>query len=197
LFLQPGARPRVLARFALLFLLGGPFLAPDCAPPAAQSPTEYQVKAAYVFNFLKFVQWPDDFPANAHGKWVVGIVGDSPVGDELGRLFEGKSVLGRDLQIKRFRAADSLRDCHILFISQSEKKRLPAIFAELRGSSVLTVADTEDFVDSGGMIQLTVEGTRVRIAINVSATGRARLKVSSKMLLLAHVVGTAEQGANN
>jgi hypothetical protein len=197
LFIQPGARPRALVRFALLFLLGGSFLAPDCALPAAQSPTEYQVKAAYVFNFLKFVQWPGDFLANARGKWVVCVLGDSPVGDELGRLFAGKNVLGRDLQIEKLRATDSLRDCHILFVSQSEKKRLPAILAELRGSSVLTVADTVDFVDSGGMIQLTVEDTRVRIAINVSATGRARLKISSKMLLLAHVVGTTEQGANN
>ena len=93
---------------------------------ADQSPTEYQVKAAYLFNFLKFVEWPEDPGGDPHGKWVIGFVGDSPIGDELTRLVEGKNVLGRDLQVKKFQAADNLRGCNILFISESEKKRLPA-----------------------------------------------------------------------
>jgi uncharacterized protein DUF4154 len=164
---------------------------------AAQAPSEYQVKAAYIFNFLKFVEWPEDPFPDARGKWVVGYVGDGPVGEELARLFNGKEVLGRTLQVKKFQITGALRDCNILFIGQSEKKRLPTILPALSGSSVLTVGDMEDFVGSGGMIQLFVEDTRVRMAIDVSATSRARLKISSKMLLLAHVVGAAERGANN
>lgn len=112
-------------------------------------------------------------------------------------MFDGKEVLGRVLQVKKFQAADSLRSCNILFISPSEKKHLPSILAALRGSSVLTVADMDDFVGSGGMIQLFLEDTRVRMAIDISATSRVRLKVSSKMLLLARVVGATEPSASN
>ena len=169
-------------------------------PPAsveAQAPTEYQVKAAYLFNFLKFVEWPDDPPDDPHGKWTVGFIGDTRIADELGRLAAGKSVLGRELQIKKLQPADNPRACNVLFISESERKRLPALLASLRGSSVLTVADMDDFVGSGGMVQFVVEDARVRVAIDVSATTRARLKVSSKLLLLAHVVPGTERGANN
>jgi YfiR/HmsC-like len=160
-------------------------------------PTEYQVKAAFLFNFLKFVEWPEDSAADPHGKWVIGFVGDSPVGDELTRLVQGKNVLGRDLQVKKFQAADSPRACNVLFISESEKKRLPSILAELRGSSVLTVADMDNFIGAGGMIQFVVEDARVRVAIDVGATGRARLKVSSKLLSLARIVTGTDRGANN
>jgi hypothetical protein len=188
-----------IARFVFLaaLLLAALFALTDCAKSAGQSPTEYQVKAAYLFNFLKFVEWPDDPVAEPHGKWVIGFVGDTPIGDELAQLIAGKNVLGRDLQVKKFQAADNLRACNILFISESEKKRLPPILAELRGSSVLTVADMDDFIGSGGMIQFVVEDARVRVAIDVGATGRARLKVSSKLLSLARTVTGSDRGANN
>lgn len=154
----------------------------------AQSATEYQVKAAYLFNFLKFVEWPEVTPGESQTKWVIGIVGSSPVGDELTKLVESKSVLGRELQIKTFQSTDNLRICNILFISDSEKKRLPGILASLRGSSVMTVADMDHFIDAGGMVQFVVEDARVRISIDVGATGRARLKISSKLLALARTV---------
>lgn len=164
---------------------------------AAQSPTEFQVKAAYLFNFLKFVEWPDDPGADPHGKWIIGFVGDTPVSDELERLVEGKSVLGRDLQVRKFQPGDNLSACNILFIGESQKKRLPAILAALRGSSVLTVADMENFISAGGMVAFVVEDSRVKVAIDVAATGRARLRVSSKLLALAHIVGGPERGAAN
>jgi hypothetical protein len=162
-----------------------------------QAPTEYQVKAAYLFNFVKFVEWPEDPGTDPHAKWVIGFIGDTPIGGELSRLAAGKNVLGRDLQVKQFQASDNLRDCNILFISGSEKKRLTPILAELRGSSVLTVADLENFIGSGGMVQFVVEDARVRLAIDVGATSRARLKVSSKLLAIARLVTTTERGANN
>jgi hypothetical protein len=180
-----------------VLLLAVYFPVADRAIFAGQSPTEYQVKAAYLFNFLKFVEWPDDSPPDPHGKWVIGFVGDSPIGQELTQLVEGKNVQGRDLQVKKFQAADNLRGCNILFIGESEKKRLPSILAVLRGSSVLTVADMDNFIGSGGMIQFVVEDARVRVAIDVGATGRARLRVSSKLLSLARAVTGTERGANN
>lgn len=161
-----------------------------------QSPTEFQVKAAYLFNFLKFVEWPDDPGSDPHGKWVIGFLGDSPIGNELSHLVEGKNVLGRDLLVKKFKPADNIRACNILFISESEKVRMPSILADLRGSSVLTVADMENFTGSGGMIQFVVEDARVRVAIDVGATTRAHLKISSKLLSLARSVTGTDQGAN-
>jgi hypothetical protein len=149
---------------------------------------ESQVKAAYLFNFLKFVEWPGNPVVDGQGKWVIGIVGDSPVGGELARLAERRSALSRDLQIKKLRATDDLRACNILFISESERKRLPLIFAALRGSSVMTVADMHNFIESGGMVQLVVEDSRVRLTIDVGATDRARLKVSSKLMALTLAV---------
>lgn len=159
---------------------------------SGEQATEYQVKAAYLFNFLKFVEWPEEPGSDPRGKWVIGFTGESPIGDELARLAEGKNVLGRDLQIKKLQPADNPRACHILFIGESEKKRLPSILATLRGASVLTVADMNSFIESGGMIQFVVQDARVRMSINVGATARAHLKVSSKLLSLANVVGGAD-----
>jgi hypothetical protein len=151
--------------------------------------SEYQVKAAYLFNFLKFVEYPTESFADPLAPIVIGVVGEDPFGNALPQVVTGKTVQGRDLVIRIYRAGEDLRGAHILFISASERKRLPMILSSLRGSSVLTVADTEGFLDAGGMIQFLSENDRVRFAINVDATSRARLKMSSKLLSLAKVVG--------
>jgi hypothetical protein len=90
-----------------------------------------------------------------------------------------------------------LRACNILFIGESEKKRLPALITALRGSSVLTVADMDNFIGAGGMVQFLMEDARVRVSIDVGATERARLKVSSKLLALAKVVSGPEKAGSN
>ena len=164
---------------------------------ADHSHTEYQVKAAYLFNFLKFVDWPDTAPADPQGKWVIGFIGSSPVGGELALLAEGKSVASHELLVKKFRATDNLRECNILFVSASEEKQLPSILNSLEGASVLTVADMDNFIGHGGMVQFVVEGDRVRMAIDVGATSRARLKVSSKLLMLAQAVTETVRSAHN
>lgn len=186
------------ARLAFLFVFfAGAWVFAQRAIPAQQAPTEYQVKAAYLFNFLKFVDWPGDPSKDAQAPWVIGVVGESPIGEELPRLIEGKTVLGRLLQAKRFQANEDLRGCNILFISASDRKLLPSILAGLRGSSVLTVGDMDRFIESGGMIQFVIEDGSVRLAIDVGVTSRARLKVSSKLLSLARTVTGVDRGANN
>jgi len=110
-------------------------------------------------------------------------------------LAEGKNVEGRGLFVKKFRATDNLRGCNILFVSASEEKHLPSILIVLQGSSVLTVAGIDKSIGSGGMVQFLVEGDRVRMAIDVGATGRARLKVSSKLLSLARAVTETSRSA--
>ena len=150
---------------------------------------EYQVKAAYLFNFLKFVEYPIVSFAVQLEPIVIGVVCDVTFGSALPLVVTGKTVAGRDLVIRLYRPGEDLRGAHILFISASEKKRLPMIFSSLHGSSVLTVADMEGFLDAGGMIQFLNENERVRFAINLDATTQARLKLSSKLLSLAKTVG--------
>ena len=189
---------RIGSRFACAVLLltwASPF--PFRSIHAQEAPTEYQLKAAYLFNFLRFVEWPGDPQEDAHGHWVIGIVGDNPFGDELTQIISGKTVQGHELQVRRFQAGEDLRACHVLFISASEKKRLPSMLAALNGSSTLTVADMEHFLESGGMIQFVMEEKRVRFGIDVGAAGRARLKVSSKLLSLARTVTGMERVGSN
>jgi hypothetical protein len=161
-----------------------------CALVLAQDAlSEYQVKAAYLFNFLKFVEYPSESFADPLAPIVVGVVGEDPFGSTLPQVVTGKTVGGRDLVIRMYRPGEDLRGAHILFISASERKRLPTILSSLRGSSVLTVSDTAGFLDAGGMIQFLNENDRVRFAINMDATTRAKLKMSSKLLSLARVIG--------
>jgi hypothetical protein len=180
-------RPRFLAALLTLLLTIHLVAAPQGRAQVAL--TEYQVKAAYLFNFLKFVEYPSESFADPLAPIVIGIVGDDPFGSALPQVVTGKTVQGRDLVLRSYRAGEDLRGAHILFISASEKKRLPVILSSLHGSSVLTVSDMEGFLDAGGMVQFLNENGRVRFAINVDATSRARLKLSSKLLSLAKVVG--------
>lgn len=177
-------------RFAIhgAVLLAAHLLWPCPSLPADESHTAYEIEAAYLFNFLKFVEWPGDAAADPQSKWVIGVVGDSPVGTELSLLAEGKNVEGRGLLVKKIHAKDNPRECHIIFVSASEEKRLPSLLSALQGSSVLTVADFGKFIERGGMIQFVTDGGRVRMDIDLGATGRARLKVSSKLLALAQAV---------
>jgi YfiR/HmsC-like len=158
---------------------------------AQDSVSEYQVKAAYLFNFLKFVDWPEDAFPDPLAPIVIGIVGDDPFGPALPQVIIGKTVQGRDLIIRKYHFGDDMRATHILFVSVSEKKRTAQIVASLKGSSVLTVADFTEFLGEGGMIQLYSENNRIRFAINVDSATRAKLKISSKLLSLARVVGGA------
>ena len=177
-------------RFAIqgAVLLAAHLLCAGPALPADETHSAYQIEAAYLFNFLKFVEWPGDAAAGPQAQWVIGVLGDSPVGAELSLLAEGKNIEGRGLLVKKIHAKDNPRECHILFVSASEEKRLPSLLSSLQGSSVLTVADFSRFIERGGMIQFVTDGSRLRMDIDLGATGRARLKVSSKLLALAQAV---------
>ncbi len=164
----------------------------------AQNPlSESQAKATCLFNFLKFVEWPEDAFPDPLAPIVIGIVGSNPFGNVLSHVVGGKTVQGRALVIRTYRAGEDMRGSHILYISASEEKRLPQILSSLRGSSVLTVADMDRFLAAGGMIRLLTEGKQVRFTIDVNATGHARLKLSSKLLSVARAAGGKGKEGNN
>lgn len=151
-------------------------------------PSEYEVKAAFLYNFAKFVEWPADAFLNPNEPIRLCVLGEDPFGRVLDHAVQSKSINGRTLTILRSRQVRELRACHIIFIGASEKNRLPEIFAALRGSSALSVGDTEQFVQSGGAIQFTLQDNRVRLTINLAAAERAHVKISAKLLSLARVV---------
>ena len=140
---------------------------------------EYQVKAAFVFNFAKFVQWPD--PA---GPLVIGVVGDSPIERQLLDTVRGRAIAGRPLQVRRV-GAEELTGCHVLFISASEARRTPEILGRAERLAVLTVGETGSFLREGGIVRFFVDQGRVRFQINAAAADRAGLKINSQLLSLA------------
>jgi hypothetical protein len=164
---------------SLLVLMGNVLT----TPVQAQAANEYQVKAAFIFNFAKFVEWPADAVGDG-GALVVGVVGDDPFGGALDQ-FNGNTANGRHLRVKRLRWSDNLRACQILFISASEEKRLGKIMESIRGTSVLTIGEMPQFNQSGGMIRFVIQNNKVRFEINAAAAVQSRLRISSKLLALS------------
>ena len=154
--------------------------------------SEYAVKAAYLFNFAKFVQWPDGTFDNAASPIIIGVLGEDPFGGELDRTVEGKSIDGHPIRIKRFGAFDENRiyqfqKCNILFIAYSEKDNIKGILEALNGTNVLTVSEIEQFPNLGGMVLFDQEGQRITLGINLGAAQKEKLKISSKLLQVAKI----------
>ena len=154
---------------------------------------EYQIKAAFLFNFGQFVTWgPDDFP-EATSPFVIGVLGEDPFGATLDAIVEGESVQGRPVQIERYVDVDDVGSCHILFVSSSELPRLDRVFERLRGRGILTVGEAEGFAERSGMIRFVVVDNRLRLEINAAAAEAAGLTISSRLLSLADVVRTEQE----
>jgi hypothetical protein len=151
-------------------------------------PTDAQVKAAFLYNFGKFVTWP---PAaeRPDQPFVIGILGDDPFGDTLDQMVTERAIRGRKVSVRRFTSAgDAIAHCQLLFISASEAAQLAEILRVSSRSNVLTVSDLDRFTERGGMIGFRIEDKRVRFDINLSAAEAAGLAMSSQLLKLAHSV---------
>ena len=166
---------------ATLNLLLGLLLAGSVHSQDAQ-PSEYQVKAAFIFNFAKFVEWPSGAFTDAKAPLCIGVLGENPFGANLERTVQDKTLNNRSIVIKECKTLDEARKCHLLFISASEKKPLQEIRNGLAGAHLLTVGEAEDFLKGGGMINFFREGNRFRFEINDGAAKKAGLKIDSKLL---------------
>jgi hypothetical protein len=147
--------------------------------------SEYRVKAAFVFNFAKFIEWPPESFSDDTSQLVIGILGENPFGTDLDQTIQNKTINNHPLAIKQMRSLKEVTNCHILFISSSETARLPEILRTVRDKSILTVGESEGFIQAGGMINFTWEGKKIRFQINADAAKQAKLKISSKLLSLA------------
>jgi len=160
------------------------------ATAAAQSgqPSEYEVKSAFLFNFTKFVEWPEAAFDDARSPIVLGIMGEDPFGASLARIANGQKVQGRGIAIRRYRFGDDVRHCHVLFVSASERAHVAEILSSVQTQGVLTVSDLDRFAESGGVMQFLIEDNRVRFLVNLDAATQARLRLSAKLLALARGV---------
>jgi hypothetical protein len=150
---------------------------------------EYDVKAAFLFNFTKFVEWPPAAFTDEHSLLRVCVLGENPFGKALSLLM-GDEVGGRRLSLTHLESLNKLESCHVLYVSRSERERLGQVLAAVRSAPVLTVGDTPGFIDQGGMINFILEGSKVRFDVNQEAAERAGIKISSRLLALAkHVKG--------
>ena len=156
-------------------------------------PTEYQVKAAYLYNFGRFVQWPARFPAATDDSFYICVLGQDPFGVTLDAALAGATIDGKSLVAKRISRPQESVHCHILFVSSSEDKQLNNVLATIDKAGVLTVSEMPHFSRRGGMIQFVSEGNRVRFEVNLTAAGDAGLTLSSELLKLAITVRTGSQ----
>jgi YfiR/HmsC-like len=168
-----------------LILVGG--LLAVATTIEGQSPGEYAVKAAFLLNFARFTDWPASAFDNDTAPLILCIVGKDPFGSALKGL-DGKSAKGHPIQIDRKANPETLRTCHVAFISDSERSTLNRLLTATEKSSVLTVSDIERFARRGGVIGLLLEGGRIRFEVNLKAADRAQLRLSSNLLKLASIV---------
>ena len=157
-----------------------------------QSSGEYEVKAAFLYKFASFVDWPEPARNEAVG---ICIVGRDPFGSALERVVQGKTIGGRAFVVRRLKDWKAGTPCHILFVGGSDQQRLQAVLGRVRHETILTVGDVAGFCESGGGINLIVVDSKVKLEINPDATGRSGLQVSSKLLSLARIVHDAASTA--
>ena len=147
--------------------------------------SEYRLKAAFIYNFAKFVEWPPEAFADTNAPVVIGIVGENKFGNELNQIVQNKTINGHPLEVKTISDLAEAAKCHILFISDSEKKRYAEIVAGLHNTPVLTIGETDTFIGSGGIINFVRAENKIRFQINDPAAKAVGLKISSKLLSLA------------
>ena len=159
-----------------------------CAAGAVGQADEYQVKAAFLYNFAKFVEWPDGSFPKASDPIGICILGQNPFEDSLNTVIRGKIWEGRAFAVNLILDLPPKSRCQILFVNSSERQRFRSLAPSLKGSGILTVGETPGFIDDGGIINFKVEDGKIRFEINVEAAQHAQLKLSSKLLSLAQIV---------
>lgn len=159
------------------------------SPGFCAQPTEYEVKAAFLVNFARYVQWPENAFAGIGQSFLVCVFGRDPFGKLLDEAFHDRRIHDRPVSVLRVQRLDAAVPCNLLFVAASESARIAAVLEMLGRSPVLTVADADAAAERGVMINLRLAEKKVRFDINPDAAEHAGLKLSSQLLKLARLVG--------
>lgn len=178
----------------LAVIVGRLFFGATAAP--AQGFSEYDIKAAFLYNFGKFVQWPANTFASTNAPMTIGIYGDDPFHGNLASVINGRSINGHAV-VSRPVTFNELKTCQILFICASEQKNIDGILKELDDAGVLTVTENLDPFKSGVMINFVLQNDQIRFEINDAAARRVGLKISSKLLILATRTTMSQKNPEN
>jgi hypothetical protein len=184
-------RPQRVASCALSVLF---FLTATARLPANSTAEEYSVKAAFLFHFAQFVEWPEETFKEADTPLTYCTIGDDPFQGSLDAALGGKAIGARSFRVLHFKQPQEIQGCQVLFVGSGEKRRLPEILARVRTNSVLTVGESEHFAQEGGMIGFVLEENKIRFEINLAAAQKGKLKISSRLLALAKNVIGGQRG---
>ena len=189
---QPRGCAKLGALLLLVLVVGGGWPASKPAAIAAEPPLsalENDLKAALLAAFPRYVDWPSGGPAADAAPIVLAVFGETNLDNEIRAAIAGKTVNGRPLVFKRaLTEAECATGCHIVYISPEERRRLPSLLNRLKDSSVLTIGESDDFLERGGIIKLVRRERKFKFEVNLTAARRARLEISSKLLKLADAV---------
>jgi len=181
--------PAMLTRiclFVLIWVFGNAINSRAQTTP----PAEYALKAVFLYNFTNFVDWPDSIFADSSSAIVIAVIGDDPFGIYLDETIKNERVNNRPLTVSRYRDMHEIKNCQVLYISQSESERASKIVDDLKGKSVLTVSDQSGFADANVIIKFATENKKIRLKIDVGAAEEVDLTISSKLLRLADIVSS-------
>ncbi len=182
---------RGLAQICVILIIFGLFASVSAQ---AQTPSpEYKLKAVYLFNIVQYVDWPENVFVNEKSPLIIGVLGVDPFGAVLDETVKDETIKGRKLEVRRYKSVSDIRECHMLFISNSEAANVSSILARLKGRSILTVSDMENFVLGGGIVRFARKETKIGIKINAQAAKEANLSISAKLLQLAEIVSTEKR----
>jgi YfiR/HmsC-like len=158
----------------------------------AQTPVskEYQIKAAFLFNFAQFVEWPPQTYTNADQPFIIGVLGEDPFGPALDQTVQDETIHTRKLIVRRSQRPEDLHDCQLVFICKSEKSHVADILPKFAGRRILTVSELPGFASSGGMINFYLDGSKVRFEINPTSAQRSELRISSQLLSLGKLIAS-------
>ncbi len=186
-----------ILRVTFACLTAASFLFPAACLPQATVSAEYRSEANALSNFPNFVEWPAETFATPQAPFLVCVYGNFSFGTVLSELTRTETVHGRRVDVKWIRKDEGLRACQILFISRSEQKHYAKIFAAVHGAPVLTVGETSEFNESGGIVEFAYEHDALTFEVNLAAANEARVKISSRFLSLARRIVNSTEAAKS
>ena len=182
------SKPGLLLLFLQMILFSSAFNFPRVLPAQLRPSSEYELKAAFLFNFAKFIEWPPEAFPDPKSPMILCTFDDDAFGVVLDEVVRAKAIDGRELVVRRMKKVEALTACHVVFVGTTENKRLPELLEALKGSTTLFVSDIPGSAERGGGVELYLEDNKMRFSINVDAVQRAHLAISSKLLALAKIV---------